>query len=92
MLVFAPINAYTWCKNGIFDCFGKAKRKTPQKFSERLFLLRSDRKIRAKRCSKICVLKGFLPAVFYAKTPPPTPPKSKAEMPILSPFYMNPIF
>jgi hypothetical protein len=37
-------------------------------------------------------LKGFLPAVFYAKTPPPIPQKSKAETTILSPFYMNPIF
>jgi hypothetical protein len=86
MLVFAPKNAYTWCKNGIFDCFGKAKETAFQESLERLFLLRSDRKIRAKRCSKICVLKDFLPAVFYAKTTPPTPPKKQGGNDYSLPF------
>ena len=33
-------------------------------------------KIRIEIRLKIRILKGFLPAVFYAKTPPPTPQKA----------------
>ena len=86
MLVFAPKNAYTWCKNGIFDCFGKAKELAFQESLERRFFVARRGKIRIEIRLKIRILKGFLPAVFYAKTPPPTPPKKQGGNDHFLPF------
>ena len=79
-------------KTAFFDCFGNAKEMALQESLERRFFVALRQKNPHQKMLKNLCFERLFPAVFYAKTPPPTPPKSKAETPVLSPFYMNPIF
>jgi hypothetical protein len=88
MLVFAPKNAYTWCKNGIFDCFGKAKEMAFQESLERRFFVALRQKNpRQKMLKNLCFERLFACRFLCKNTSSNTPKKARRKR-LFSPLFM----